>query len=127
MQGVHGLPKSCVGVGHKFVLLGELHQRFLLPNSLVTVQQWQHFGRQDKEPAVDEGAIATGLFFEAFDMTILNIKCSKTARRVCGCQGSSLTVFSVEGDAGSNVVIAHAVAIGKAKSFFVFYVLTDSL
>ena len=99
---------------HQFAVCGELHQWFLLPNGFVAIQQGQDFGGKNKKSAIDQGAITARLFLEASDLTVLNVKRPKSTWGIGGSQGRCLAMAAMEGNRGCNVVVANAIAVGKA-------------
>src|SRR5450830_1416659 len=120
MQSVHGLPETVVLVGHELAVSGELHQGLLLPDGAVVFEVTQYLGREHKKTGIDEGTVALWHFFEAHDLAVLNIQRTKTTGWIGCSQCGGFTMAAMEGDGGTDIDIAHAVAIGEAKGFFVF-------
>ena len=102
----------------ELALSGERFQRCALPDTAVAVDVIHHRGREHKKAAIDQSAIAPGLFLKAFYFFSLQLQHAKAS----GGQGRSERGFDllglVKGNQRGDVDVADAVAIGKAKRIF---------
>ena len=114
-QGIHGLPESRVAVSDELTFHRQPLHGLTFPDGAIPLNVINDLGREDEKATIHPGAIALGFFFKGEDLVAAQVEGPKAPRRLDGGQGGKLAMFPMEGDLGSDIHVAEAVAIGEAK------------
>ena len=102
-------------IGAQLVLVRQLDQRGRFETRLVAGDLIKHAGGEDKKTAIDETALAGGLFDKSFHPVAIDLQRAEAGGRQDRGDGRLLAVAAVKFYRGGNIEIGNAVAIGEEK------------
>lgn len=126
-QRIHRLPETLVAIGDQFAAGSEPLQWGLLPRRLGAVDQIENRRIGDEEAAIDETAIAVGLFLERANAVAVKFKGSKSTGRLDGRNRRFLAMTTMEIDQGRDVDRGYAVTVSEAEGLCRVDIVADRL
>src|SRR6266702_1216330 len=125
-EGVHCLPEAVVEEGLHLTPGDEGLDDLALEHPAVVLDLLDHLGRQDKEAAVDPSAFVFGLLLEGVDVVVFQSEGAEPGDGLDAGEGDELAVFLVKSDAGLDIDVGEAIAVGHAEGIFPFDIFGDT-
>lgn len=94
---------------------------------MIAFNQLQAARREHEEAAVDQATVAAGFLGEAGDPIAVALQCPIATRWANSGNRGPLAMIPVEGDQGTDVDVAQAIAVSEAEGVFALEIVTNAL
>lgn len=113
------MPEAGVIKGHELTVGSQRHHRLRFPYGQVAFDAVEDLRRQDKEPAIDQPAVAPRLLGEPLHEIAISLERPVAPRGSHRRHRRLLAVTAVEGDQRRDIDVAHSVAVREAEGLFI--------